>query len=47
MVEAHGGLDRWRNAPSVRFTDHVTSPDGRPYWSSTVVVEQGRSWTPA
>lgn len=41
LVAAHGGLKAWRDAPSVRFTDHWTLPGGRQY-STRVVVEQGR-----
>ena len=37
MVEAHGGLDAWRAAPSVSFTEQWS--DGPP---TAVSVEQGR-----
>jgi hypothetical protein len=41
MVKAHGGLDAWRNAPAVSFTDRFVMPDGSET-SSRVIVEQGR-----
>jgi len=46
MIEAHGGYETWRNAPSVHFRDTWWSP-GETSGSTTVVnVEQGarRAW---
>ncbi len=40
MVEAHGGLEKWRSAPTVSFEDSFRPPDGSPI-VSRVTVEQG------
>ena len=40
MIEAHGGYDRWRSAPTVRFQDKWIMP-GSPDSVSRVTVEQG------
>ncbi len=37
MIEAHGGLERWRSAPTVSF-DITSEPDGKDF---RVMVEQG------
>lgn len=42
MIAAHGGMERWKNAPTVSFTDTWTmggSSEGR---TSRVMVEQGK-----
>lgn len=42
MIEAHGGMERWRSAPTVSFTDHVV-PAGAPAGLvGNTTVEQGR-----
>lgn len=40
MIEAHGGMQRWRTAPSVSFEDRWTTPGGEPGRASRVSVEQ-------
>ncbi len=40
MIEAHGGLEKWRSAPTVSFEDSFRPPDGSPM-TSRVTVEQG------
>ena len=40
MIEAHGGLEEWRSAPTVSFEDSFRPPDGSPI-VSRVTVEQG------
>ena len=42
MSEAHGGLERWRRAPSVSWVDVWSSAGGEPGPASSIVVEQGR-----
>lgn len=44
MLEAHGGYERWANAPTVSF-DNVffnpsTPPDANPWWVSHQVIDQ-------
>jgi len=42
MIEAHGGLDKWRAAPTVTFEDNMT-PAGAPRGMQAIVtVEQSR-----
>jgi len=40
MVAAHGGLDAWRAAPTMSFTDQWGDPDSQGSRRSHVVVEQ-------
>jgi hypothetical protein len=40
MVAAHGGLDAWRAAPTMSFTDQWLSPAGEGSRRSHIVVEQ-------
>jgi hypothetical protein len=42
MVAAHGGMDAWRDAPSVTFTDEWGRPGSPETRISVVQVEQGR-----
>lgn len=46
MIEAHGGLDRWRATPSVRYENIFFNPfaeeGDNPWWISIEVTEQGR-----
>jgi len=41
MLDAHGGLDRWRSAPAVRFSSHLEVNFGGdnwvPYWEDVTV----------
>lgn len=39
MIEAHGGMDAWQKAPSVRFEDRFQPSEGEGF--STTIVEQG------
>lgn len=41
MVEAHGGMEAWNGAHSIRFTDRMTPAGGSGAPSSQVVVEAG------
>ena len=41
MIEAHGGLEKWRSAPTVSYQMTV-EPTGRPKRLSRETVEQGR-----
>jgi len=41
MTDAHGGLERWQNAPSVSFRDSWTQPEAAEAMVSNVIVEQG------
>lgn len=45
MVEAHGGLERWQAAPSIRFDNvmfmNMAGPQQLPWWASHEVIEQG------
>ncbi len=41
MAEAHGGLERWRSAPTVSWTDVWSGPDGESGPPSRIIVEQG------
>ena len=44
MVEAHGGLDRWRNAPTISYDNVFFNPFAgageNPWWYSWEVIEQ-------
>ena len=44
MVEAHGGLEHWRNAPSIRFDDlmHMETHDRQQFgwWVAHEVIDQ-------
>jgi hypothetical protein len=42
MVEAHGGLSKWRNAPTVSFEDALELTGAPAPLVSRVMVEQGR-----
>jgi hypothetical protein len=42
MVDAHGGMSAWRDAPSVTFTDEWSRPGSDDTRRSIVQVEQGR-----
>jgi hypothetical protein len=42
MVEAHGGLEKWRNAPTVSFTDELIPAGASEGLLGNVTVEQGR-----
>ncbi len=42
MIEAHGGMEKWRSAPAVSFEDHFTRPGEKEGSVSQVTVEQGR-----
>jgi hypothetical protein len=42
MVEAHGGLSKWRNAPTVSFEDALELAGAEAPLVSRVMVEQGR-----
>jgi hypothetical protein len=42
MVAAHGGMEKWRDAPSVSFTEEWTTPRSSAPRVSHVIVEQGR-----
>jgi hypothetical protein len=41
MIEAHGGMDRWANAPTVSFTDEIVPASSRESRRMHVTVEQG------
>lgn len=43
MIEAHGGMEKWSNAPSISYTHDMIDP-GKPndHWLSEEVHEQGR-----
>ncbi len=41
MIEAHGGMKRWREAPTVTFEDTWFPPGSDERTTSRVVVEQG------
>lgn len=41
MIEAHGGMDRWANAPTVSFEDEFKPGSAEQGSPSRVVVEQG------
>lgn len=42
MIKAHGGFEKWANAPAVQFT-HILSVPGDPdVWESIETIEQGR-----
>lgn len=42
MIVAHGGLERWKSAPTVSFEDHLRAPGVPSPLVSRVTVEQGR-----
>ena len=41
MIEAHGGMQKWKNAPTVSFEDTWFAPGSEERSTSKVVVEQG------
>ncbi len=43
MIEAHGGMDKWQNAPTISYTHDMIDPN-KPddHWLSREVHEQGR-----
>lgn len=43
MIKAHGGMDTWRNAPSISYTHDMIDPK-KPddHWLSEEIHEQGR-----
>ncbi len=51
MIDAHGGMDKWKNAPTISYTHDMVDP-GKPddHWLSEEIHEQGRrrcyqNWT--
>lgn len=42
MIVAHGGLERWKSAPTVSFEDRLLTPGASSPLVSRVTVEQGR-----
>jgi len=44
MVDAHGGIDRWRAAPSIRFDDIMYMPfherENFAWWAAHEVIDQ-------
>jgi len=42
MIRAHGGMEAWKDAPTVSFTDTWFTPSGESRGSTRVTVEQGR-----
>ncbi len=44
MVDAHGGIDRWRAAPSIRFDDimhnNYHQPENFAWWAAHEVIDQ-------
>jgi hypothetical protein len=42
MIEAHGGMATWKNAPTISFTDEFRPGDAEAGMPSHVTVEQGR-----
>jgi hypothetical protein len=42
MIEAHGGLDKWQNAPTVSFTDELVPAGASAGLKGTTTVEQGQ-----
>jgi hypothetical protein len=42
MISAHGGMEKWRSAPTVSFEDHCKQPGAPNPMVSQVTVEQGR-----
>jgi hypothetical protein len=42
MVAAHGGIEAWRNAPTVSFVDEFSVPGAPAAMVSQITVEQGR-----
>ncbi|MEP1093897.1 MAG: hypothetical protein ABJG78_02240 [Cyclobacteriaceae bacterium] len=51
MIKAHGGMDKWRNAPTISYTHDMIDPsEPEDHWLSEEVHEQGRrrsyhNWT--
>lgn len=41
MIAAHGGMEKWRNAPSVSFTDEWSFPGSPMTMKANIIVEQG------
>lgn len=41
MISAHGGIEKWRSAPTVSFEDHFRSAGAATATASQVTVEQG------
>ena len=41
MIAAHGGMEKWKAAPTISFEDRVFMGDGKPGVPSRVTVEQG------
>ncbi len=41
MTDAHGGMERWRSAPTVSWVDVWSGAEGEPGPPSRIVVEQG------
>lgn len=42
MISAHGGMEKWRSAPTVSFEDHFLPAGAQKPSISQVTVEQGR-----
>jgi hypothetical protein len=42
MIEAHGGMEKWKNAPTVSFTDQMIPAGASGGLTGNVTVEQGR-----
>ena len=42
MIEAHGGLEKWRSAPTVSFEDTLQPPEGPPLTSRVSVEQRSR-----
>ena len=42
MISAHGGMEKWRSAPTVSFEDHFLQAGAQKPTVSQVTVEQGR-----
>lgn len=43
MIKAHGGIDKWRNAPSISYTHDMIDPNKpNDHWLSEEIHEQGR-----
>ena len=43
MINAHGGIEKWKNSPSIRYTHDMVDPN-KPddHWLSHEIHEQGR-----
>lgn len=46
MIDAHGGMDAWRSAPTVAFTEEYREGEAASGPQGRVVVEQGRTRDP-